>query len=221
MTMFWINALTDTPRAHSRTKPLRLVEAVLVLLLAFSMSVYWEGIIRAYATPAKSGLDTAHNAGSPLSFPFQPIVKPQPQVSTLFQEFPPLDPSYTEQADSFIFHTTFGDYAFSKAQPWMSFTYRDGTPLVSHSVFYVNSTFQAPILLSNYTIDTSYLNKHHFRYSVNLGTLGNQVGTLQVSFVFDRLQRPKITVRVTPNAALAAQGFNVLWVVRGTGPLPS
>ncbi len=181
------------------------------------MAVYWQGIVDAYQLPPNSALSTASNPGRPLSFPNQPMLKPQPQVSTLFQEFAPLDPSYVEQADSFIFHTTFGDYAFSKAQPWMSFTYRDGTPLVSHSVFYINSTFQAPILLSNYTIDTSYLDRHHFRYSVNLRTQGNQVGTLQVSFVFDRVQRPKITVRVNPTAALAAQGFNVLWVVRGYG----
>lgn len=110
--------------------------------------------------------------------------------------------------------TSFGQYSFSKHQPWMSFSYRDGTPLISHSVFYVNSTFQAPIILSDYSVDMTYLDTHHFRYSVNLRSAGSQLGALQVSFVFDKIQRPKITISVNPSLTLTDNGFNVVWIVR-------
>lgn len=179
------------------------------------MSVYWEGLIGSYGAPTKPAVSTASNPGISSSFTNQPITKPQHYVGTLFQEFPPLDPSYADGSDSIVFHTTFGDYSFSKTQPFMSFNYRDGVQLVSHSIFYVNSTFQSPMILSNYTIDRANLDNRHFRYTVSLRTAGNLVGTLQISFIFDKFNRPKISVHLNPTETLTAHGFNVIWIVRG------
>lgn len=203
------------PGAYSGPTPLRVLRALFILSLTLSMVVYWEGIVNAYKIPTGFGSNSASNTGRSVPSSYQPIVAPQPEVSTLLQEFPPVDPTYVNGPDSVVFHTTFGDYSFSKSQPFMGFTYRDGTPLISHSMFYVNSTFPTPIIPSNCTIDASQLTNRGLVYSINLRTAGSQIGTLQVSFTFDRIQRPKITVRVDPTPALIAHGFNVLWIVRG------
>jgi hypothetical protein len=172
--------------------------------------------VGAYHVPTQAGSTASTNAGLPLTFPYQPIATPQPQVSTLFQEFVPLDPSYVDTPTQIVFHTTFGDYSFSKSQPFMSFAYRDGSLLISHSIFHVNSTLATPIISSGYTIDTSYLDNSHFRYSINLQSGGRQAGTLQISFVFDKINRPKITIRLTASPTLINQGFNILWILRGS-----
>lgn len=177
------------------------------------MVVYWEGIAQAFPVKVAGQGAGANNPGLASASGFSPIVQPQPVISTLLQEYPLIEPGYQNLAGQIVFQTSFGQYSFSKNLPFMSFTYRDGTPLVAHSLFYVNSTFPTPILLTGYTIDMSYLDSHHFRYSANLLMAGSQVGTLQVSFIFDRVQRPKITVHVNPSATLTAHGFNVLWIV--------
>lgn len=203
------------PGSFSRMARLRFLRPLLILMLAFSMSVYWQGLIDLYGAPIKPAVSTASNPGIPSSFNNQPITKPQPYVGNLFQEFPPLDPSYTDSPTALVFHTTFGDYSFSKTQPFMSFNYRDGMQLVSHSIFYVNSTFPSPIMLGNYTIDKANLDTHHFRYRVSLRVAGSVVGSMQVSFVFDRINRPKISIHLNPIETLTAHGFNVVWIVRG------
>jgi RHS repeat-associated protein len=185
------------------------------MVIAVSMAVNWAAVANAF--PAGTAIQTsgATNPGLSPSTYYSPILQPQPVISTLFQEYPTIEPSYQNQLDRIVFMTTFGQYSFSKAQPFMSFTYRDGTLLLSHSMFYVNSTFPRPVTFSGYSIDMSTLNSHHFAYSVNLQTGGLRVGSLRVDFSFDRVQRPKISIQVTPSAALTAHGFNVIWIVRG------
>ncbi len=193
----------------------RCLRIVFLLAITFSMSVNWMVVASAFPVAVKIQPTGSANPGiTPPSY-YSPLDPPQPSITTLYQEYPLIDPTYQNQASSIIFLTSFGQYSFSKTQPYMSFTYRDGTLLVSQSIFHVNSTFPAPIILTGYTIDMSYLDSHHFRYTANLQTGGTSVGTLQVTFLFDKFQKPKITIRVTPSSALIAHGFNVLWVVHG------
>lgn len=164
----------------NRAKGYRLAACLRVLLLlslSLSMVVYWEGIVHAFPIPPVNRT-YATNPGVSSPNYYSPVSQPQPTISTLFQEYPLIDPTYQSTPNSIVYSTSFGQYSFSKAQPFMSFTYRDGTPLVSHSLFYVNSTFPTLILLAGYSIDMAHLDNHHFSYSVNLVAAGNQVGTL-------------------------------------------
>ncbi len=201
-------------RPCRRTTVLTVLRAAVLLCLTISMAIYWEGIVRAF--PAIRTLPVqASNPGISVPNSYSPIVPPQPTVSTLFQEFPLIDPSYQNLPGRMAFKTSFGQYVFDKTQPFMSFAYRDGTSLVTHSIFYVNSTFRSPIVFSNYTIDMASLNGNHFRYSVNLRSEGAVVGTLQVGFVFDKVNRPKMSIHLNAASSLTDHGFNILWIVHG------
>jgi len=130
-----------------------------------------------------------------------------------------MNPSYTEESNRIVFHTSFGDYGFSKKLPSMSFAYRDGTPLITHSVFYVNSSMRTPMAFGNYTIERGSLTDSGIEYSATLRDRGGQLGTMRISVRFDRIERPKITVRVEPDPALNASGFNVLWIAQAPGTI--
>jgi RHS repeat-associated protein len=180
------------------------------------MGVNWEGIVNAYQMPRSVQLNEyARNPGLVADSYYQPVTQPQPQVSTLFEEYPLLDPSYVQQPDRITFQTSFGEYGFSKIQPSMSFTSRDGTLLVAYSVFHVTTTLPAPILYRDYAINMTSLSNTHIDYSVSLTNRNQSAGVLSVSVNFDRVQKPKIAVQLQPSQALASAGFNIVWVVRG------
>lgn len=192
------------------------VRVLLLVTLSVSTVVYWQGILNAYPIPSKLAVKGPTNSGQSFPSTYSPITEPQPQVTTLFQEYSLLDPYYVNEPNRVIFHTSFGDYAFNKNQPTMSFTYRDSTPLIRNSVFNVNSTL-TPIVPRNYTIDMASLSNNHLAYSVRLQSGSAQVGTMHVAILFDRIQRPKITITVQPSPRLTSAGFNVIWIVRGYG----
>lgn len=194
------------------------LRTLILIAITLSMVVYWEGVVRAYGIPATNIQPSgATNAGIVSSPNYVPIQEPQAQIATLLEEYPLVDPYFVEEAERIVFHTSFGDYAFSKTQPSMSFTYRDGTPLIRDSVFYVNSTTASPILFLNYTIDRTTLTTNRLDYSAKLQASGVDMGNIHVSIVFDRVQRPKISVKVDPSNALASAGFNVMWILGGYG----
>jgi hypothetical protein len=182
------------------------VMAIVMLALAFSMSIYWEGVARAFTVVFPVQGESEGNPGLMSASSYESIDRSEPEVSTLLEEFPLLDPYYAEEGDSIVFHTSFGQYAFSKNQPWMSFAYRDGTPLIRHSVFYVNSTMQSPILLRDYEIDKATLTRNHLEYSATLQSGAANMGQIHVSISFDRVQRPKITAKVDASPLLNSAG---------------
>jgi YD repeat-containing protein len=182
------------------------------------MSIYWPALSRSYGNAVVvQQASNARNQGFSSQPLDEPVVEPQAEVSSLLDEYPVMEPSYTEEPNRIVFHTSFGDYGFSKNLPSMSFTYRDRTPLITYSVFYVNSSMRAPTTFSNYTIDRSSLTSNGIAYSATLKGQSDQLGTIRVSVSFDRIERPKITVKVEPGPALSAAGFNVLWIARGPG----
>jgi hypothetical protein len=134
------------------------------------MALNWAAILQAFPPVAATQPAGLNNAGISAPNYFSPINPSQASISTLFHEYPLIDPTYQNSFFSVIFSTSFGQYSFSQTQPWMSFIYRDGTPLVLHSIFYVNSTFPTPITFSGYRGDNSYLDNNHFRYTVNVQT---------------------------------------------------
>lgn len=61
------------------------------------MAVYWQGIVDAYHVIPSAQTNNTKNPGLTFATQYSAIVEPQPQVSTLLEEFPLLNPSYVEE----------------------------------------------------------------------------------------------------------------------------
>jgi len=135
------------------------------------------------------------------------------KVSTVWREFPYIEPHLVETNTHYIYVTDWGNYSFSKLLPYICrFTFRDKTELISRSMFWINTS---KILLPR-NPEVVKANDTYFEVRIEARQLLKTYGWLTVSYNFDRPDRPKISVRFEKNDAIWDLGdFNIKWVIVG------
>jgi len=115
--------------------------------------------------------------------------------------FEPIDPYLLVLGDGTrVWITTFGNYTMSKDYAnRMSFAYRDGTQLITESLFWVNATYGGkPLALSKLfkaDITVSVANDTMFRFKHPLiSDKADIAGYLTVTYNFSKDARPKISI---------------------------
>jgi len=130
----------------------------------------------------------------------------------IYSEYSYIQPHLVQNSTHYIYVTTWGNYSFFKAMPYIcKYTYRDGKLMASFSTFWINTyTILAPL---NPTVLTA--NNTHFQVSVDAYKLTTKMATLMQTWDFSRRDKPKISILLTKTDNWNLGDFNIFWVVAG------
>lgn len=118
-----------------------------------------------------------------------------------------------------IYVTSFGDYIMDKDYPnRMTLRYRDGTVVITNSVFWVNATYDGKVLalskLAKADINVLVANDTVFEFNHPLKSDGgNVVGNMTVTYQFSKDMKPKISI-LYENTLLS--GWQITWCLLPT-----
>ncbi|MGP3705202.1 MAG: carboxypeptidase-like regulatory domain-containing protein [Candidatus Bathyarchaeota archaeon] len=111
---------------------------------------------------------------------------------------------------SYIYVTSFGNYSFDKKLSYiMSFTFFDGSELVSNSFFYINTSLGIPILINQNIV---IANDSVFQVRVDV-VRTFKVATLTITHRFFKDVKPKISVSLSKTEKWNLGDFTICWLI--------
>jgi len=139
------------------------------------------------------------------------------QSSKVFLGVPPkqsVPPILHVYSDAYVYVTAFGNYTFQSSQPYvMNYTFVDKTPLIEHSIFWVNTTK----LLTPMNPVVTIANDTFYQTTATLNQSTTEVGNLTLTVEFYSGGRPAISTLLTKTAQwdLGDLGnFTINWFIR-------